>query len=245
MQSMKRKREEDNSILLYQLAVQDDIPVEDSSFPSLVIPPIVIRGGDETVVTIGKDFNPLISLVGGRELGDGGVKITQAGCDAAPQESPEEILHCPHCTYSCIGRGRMEVHIISHSQPKKHTCDFEGCNYSCRAESTMRRHKVIHAEVKPFACTYEGCTYRAGREEELKTHQRTHTKEKPFACTHEGCSYTCAQKSTLRVHQRSHTGSRPYKCPGHNCFYSSVDKSTLNRHYKRKHYDEMTGQKEV
>ncbi|XP_059176343.1 myoneurin-like isoform X2 [Physella acuta] len=149
-------------------------------------------------------------------------------------------------------RGNAKAHMITHTDSRPFTCDFEGCGKQLRTKESLRRHQLSHLGIKMFECKeckkrfscnsslqehmacHSGakplschiCDRKFRQAAVLKRHTVTHSNEKPFACGI--CGKRFSMKVYVQSHMKTHTGERPYLCDI--CNKSFAHASDLNRH---------------
>ncbi|RUS76374.1 hypothetical protein EGW08_015854, partial [Elysia chlorotica] len=159
---------------------------------------------------------------------------------------------CSICGHIFSLRGNAKSHLITHTDKKPFSCDFEGCGKSLRTKEALRRHQLSHLGIKMFECSVchkklstnislqEHMTVHSGerplvcpvcgkkfrQKAVMKRHIVTHSSEKPYACT--VCGKRFSMKVYVKSHMKVHTGERPFICE--TCSKSFAHASDLKRH---------------
>ncbi|XP_033610537.1 zinc finger protein 70 isoform X16 [Cryptotermes secundus] len=133
-----------------------------------------------------------------------------------PHNKPKNALlkrfSCDVCNKAFSTRGKVAVHMRTHTGERPCHCDICGNTYPYSSSLYVHR-KVVHegrqrAEKGTFSCVV--CDKTFSTRNYLDVHRRTHTGEKPFVCT--VCSRAFSQRTSLINHIALHTDSRPYDC---------------------------------
>ncbi|CAL1528465.1 unnamed protein product, partial [Lymnaea stagnalis] len=159
---------------------------------------------------------------------------------------------CGTCGRIFSLRSNAKAHMITHTDIRPFSCDFEGCGKQLRTKESLRRHQLSHLGIKMFDCKecqkkfscnaslqehmacHTGakplschiCNRKFRQMAVLKRHVITHSTDKPFAC--EVCGKKFAMKVYVQSHMKTHTGERPFLCD--TCNKTFAHASDLNRH---------------
>ncbi|GFR68527.1 zinc finger protein [Elysia marginata] len=115
---------------------------------------------------------------------------------------------CSLCGHVFTLRGNAKSHLITHTDKKPFSCDFEGCGKSVRTKEALRRHQLSHLGIKMFECTI--CKKKLSTNLSLKEHMAVHTGDKPLICPI--CGKKFRQKTVMKRHIVTHTAEKPYAC---------------------------------
>ncbi|KAJ4435195.1 hypothetical protein ANN_23771 [Periplaneta americana] len=119
---------------------------------------------------------------------------------------------CDVCNKAFSTRGKVAVHMRTHTGERPFRCDTCGNTYPYSSSLYVHR-KVVHegrqrVEKGSFLCNV--CNKTFSTRNYLDVHRRTHTGEKPYVCT--VCNRAFSQRTSLINHTALHTDARPYDC---------------------------------
>lgn len=119
---------------------------------------------------------------------------------------------CDVCNKAFSSRGKVAVHMRTHTGERPFRCDICGNTYPYSSSLYVHR-KVVHEgrqrmEKGNFLCVI--CCKTFSTRNYLDVHRRTHTGEKPYVCT--VCNRAFSQRTSLINHTALHTDARPYDC---------------------------------
>nr|XP_027199241.1 zinc finger protein 594-like [Dermatophagoides pteronyssinus] len=179
------------------------------------------------------------------------------------EKQPMRIFHCryPDCSYQTHKRPLYRVHMLKHSEIRKHRCSWPHCGKSFKAKSTLNRHLVRHRQVA-FQQQYrnQSTTLEVKGQDgayddnddyqpiepmviiDSQQHQDNEINESIpmatgnniilFKCEH--CPSTFRTKSSLSNHQISHRKPQ-FRCEKPGCFYETFRSTILERHMRDVH----------
>ncbi|XP_043242065.1 zinc finger protein 835-like isoform X3 [Amphibalanus amphitrite] len=118
----------------------------------------------------------------------------------------EEILHCPHCSYSCLEHDLLDRHVQKRhghiGRNGRHKCEW--CQYSTDMLEHMTRHRRTHTGERPYRCS--DCDRTFSYPNSLARHRLSHTEQRPFKC--DICEKAFKQSSHLTRHKLVHSEDR-------------------------------------
>lgn len=160
-----------------------------------------------------------------------------------------EKFSCDHCSFSCLSKGHLKVHVERvHKKIKQH-CRFCKKKYSDvknLIKHVKETHNLLDKKVKETfdelrLLTREGkrqllydchiCERKFKNELERDRHMLVHGDERPFAC--ELCNHGATKYQSLELHIRRH----PFVYVCSNCFKKFVSTVRLKAHIKEVHPD--------
>nr|XP_046911946.1 zinc finger protein 184-like isoform X2 [Dermatophagoides farinae] len=179
------------------------------------------------------------------------------------EKQPIRIFHCryPDCSYQTHKRPLYRVHMLKHSEIRKHRCSWPHCGKSFKAKSTLNRHLVRHRQVSYQQQYRNQSTILEDQEQEdyddaddyqpiepmviidsqqqqqddqinESTPTETENNVTLFRCEH--CPSTFRTKSSLSNHQISHRKPQ-FRCEQPGCFYETFRSTILERHVRDVH----------
>ncbi|XP_075681820.1 zinc finger protein ZFAT isoform X2 [Rhinoderma darwinii] len=160
-----------------------------------------------------------------------------------------EKFSCDHCSFSCLSKGHLKVHVERvHKKIKQH-CRFCKKKYSDvknLIKHIKETHDLLDKKVKDNfdelrLLTREGkrqllydchvCERKFKNELERDRHMLVHGDERPFAC--ELCDHGATKYQSLELHIRKH----PFVYVCSKCFKKFVSTVRLKAHIKEFHPD--------
>ncbi|XP_068094152.1 zinc finger protein ZFAT isoform X2 [Hyperolius riggenbachi] len=160
-----------------------------------------------------------------------------------------EKFSCDHCSFSCLSKGHLKVHIERvHKKIKQH-CRFCKKKYSDvknLIKHVKETHSLLDKKVKETLdelrlLTREGkrqllydchiCERKFKNELERDRHMLVHGDKRPFAC--ELCDHGTTKYQSLELHIRKH----PFVYVCSNCLKKFVSAVRLKSHIKQSHPD--------
>ncbi|XP_044149661.1 zinc finger protein ZFAT isoform X2 [Bufo gargarizans] len=160
-----------------------------------------------------------------------------------------EKFSCDHCSFSCLSKGHLKVHVERvHKKIKQH-CRFCKKKYSDvknLIKHIKETHDALDKKVKDNLdelrlLTREGkrqllydchiCERKFKNELERDRHMLVHGDERPFAC--ELCDHGATKYQSLELHVRKH----PFVYVCSSCFKKFVSTVRLKAHIKEFHPD--------
>lgn len=135
-------------------------------------------------------------------------------------------FECPKCSKRFFQRMELDMHMLVHTNERKHTCGL--CAKGFKQSAHLSQHmKVVHVGNKPFVC--ELCAEKFGSKENLKSHLSTHGTVKLFKC--EQCPSSFKHKTSVYSHvKRVHAHNRDSICDACDAGFNTGAK--LKRHKK-------------
>ncbi|XP_072266736.1 zinc finger protein ZFAT isoform X2 [Pyxicephalus adspersus] len=160
-----------------------------------------------------------------------------------------EKFSCDHCSFSCLSKGHLKVHVERvHKKIKQH-CRFCKKKYSDvknLIKHVKETHNLLDKKVKETfdelrLLTREGkrqllydchiCERKFKNELERDRHMLVHGDERPFAC--ELCNHGATKYQSLELHIRRH----PFVYVCSDCLKKFVSTVRLKAHIKEAHPD--------
>ncbi|OTF83548.1 hypothetical protein BLA29_001773 [Euroglyphus maynei] len=181
------------------------------------------------------------------------------------EKQPIRIFHCryPDCSYQTHKRPLYRVHMLKHSEIRKHRCSWPHCGKSFKAKSTLNRHLVRHRQVA-FQQQYRNQSSTTLEDQEQENHDNdvdddnyqpiepmviidsqqqdnkvvesitTETGDNVILFQCKHCPSTFRTKSSLSNHQISHRKPQ-FRCEKSGCFYETFRSTILERHMRDVH----------
>ncbi|CEM32828.1 unnamed protein product [Vitrella brassicaformis CCMP3155] len=146
---------------------------------------------------------------------------------------------CPYdgCGKSFDRRGKLERHVVIHSDARPHVCGICGASY--KRKDYLDRHILTHSAERAFKCRYEGCDKTFTDADYRRIHEKTHEARQHFC---DVCGESFRQKKQLRRHQMRHyyaaegvegRGDKGFRCRHVGCNQLIHTWEGLMRHLKR------------
>ncbi|KAJ1551834.1 hypothetical protein HK405_013758, partial [Cladochytrium tenue] len=107
------------------------------------------------------------------KTGDPGAPFTTSASGSARHHSRKpKHLPCPDCGRVFTRHYNLQVHKLSHSGEKSHTCGF--CPAAFARLHDLRRHvRCLHSRERPYPCPAPGCDEAYARADGLARHVRS------------------------------------------------------------------------
>ncbi|XP_062322195.1 zinc finger protein ZFAT-like [Osmerus eperlanus] len=160
-----------------------------------------------------------------------------------------EKFSCGHCSFSCLSRGQLRVHVERVHQRIKQHCPFCKKKYSdiknllkhVRQKHNMEDAKVKEAYDQLRLQTREGkrqllyhcstCQRKFKNQLERDRHMLVHGTQRPFSC--ELCDHGCTKLPVLQAHVRKH----PFIYVCSSCQKKFISSMRLKAHLQEAHPD--------
>ncbi|XP_052227826.1 zinc finger protein 62-like isoform X3 [Dreissena polymorpha] len=160
-------------------------------------------------------------------------------------------FECSVCGKSFPTKGRLKVHMVSHSSERPFTCDL--CGLSFKSHDALKTHSMYIHEglprkpyVRKYTCEYCAVTFNSGTT--LKEHiLRKHTENAEFRHKCDICDQSFCRPVRLEAHKnKDHFNRKPYTCSHCNKgFFIEYDcKRHMSRCSKEKDRNKSTNEKD-
>ncbi|KPM07186.1 hypothetical protein QR98_0056720 [Sarcoptes scabiei] len=175
--------------------------------------------------------------------------------DRNDQPQAIRVFHCrfPNCSYQTPKRPLFRVHMLRHSEIRKHRCSWPRCAKSFKAKSTLNRHLVRHQQLLNALTSksinqnhndsidMQNLTNDLDQERNKQQILSIKTEDESIDSLVNNESATSSQfecdlchllfrtKSALSNHQISHRKPQ-LRCMYPGCFYETFRSATLQRH---------------
>lgn len=157
-----------------------------------------------------------------------------------------QLYHCRYqnCSYQTSKRPLFRVHLLKHSEERKHHCPWAKCGKSFKAKSTLNRHLVRHQRMalsRPSMLMLEDEEEKEEENngidieesiQETKIPKKIKTQPSyEFEC--DQCGLSFRTKASLSNHRVSHR--KPFTCKYPNCYFEAFRITAMERHEKETH----------
>ncbi|XP_046408162.1 zinc finger protein 35-like isoform X2 [Ischnura elegans] len=184
------------------------IPMSKSSGGGTTSTDVGIRGGCDgpnTVDTIRSNFildgkKPCSKSSSSKSKNKGSIGSTQNDVCSSAAERP---YACSVCYKTFPQRGKLNDHMLTHTEGKPFSCSVCGKHY--KYKKTLNKHTRLHTGENIYVCNE--CEMPFFYKGNLARHMQTHMAEKPFSCSL--CSKTFTTRNNLNCHLRSHAKVKP------------------------------------